>query len=339
MGYDEGDAAMVANMGALVEPITREEFMKKKKKVPPGLFAHNLMQKNAQTVEAQNAAAQGVLARMFEALQHNRNSPPHKSNLFSLAGSKKILSGSTEVFPGIVSPRSGVTRYNEKEYKDLKGDIKKLLGHSHSLLSETYASEMENILKSTEELGPILSQQSLSAPGPWEVADPDVSSFGAQLREVAKLIKISKTEQFVERSGFVTQMGRFDTHDDARDIVNENFNAIDVGLKSFVAEMKAQGVWDDVVVVAMSDFGRKLPSNGLGTDHAWGGNYFVLGGGVRGGQVIPTTPWEAVWHGVAQWMDVEDQFISDVVPNKDNFPKENIFTRWELFDEPPPTTA
>jgi len=146
--YDDGDAVMVANMGALVEPVTKEEFRKKKKRLPPGLFAHNLMQKNAQTVNAQNAAAQGVLARMFEALQ--RNSPPYKSNLFSLAGSKKILSGAKEVFPSIVSPNGGVTRYNEKEYEDLKGDITKLLGHSHSLLSETYASEMENILKSTE---------------------------------------------------------------------------------------------------------------------------------------------------------------------------------------------
>jgi len=335
--------------------------MKKKKKLPPGLFAHNLMQKNAQTVNAQNAAAQGVLARMSEALQNNRNSPPYKSNLFSLAGSKKILSGSAKVFPSIISPRNGVTRYNDEEYKDLKGDIKRLLGHSHSLLSETYASEMENILKSTEELGPILSNQPLSAPGPWKVANPDVSSFGAQLREVAKLIKISKTEQFVERSGFVTQMGRFDTHNDAREIVNQNFNAIDVALKSFVTEMKAQKVWDDVVVVAMSDFGRKLRFNGLGTDHAWGGNYFVLGGGIRGrqvlgefpsrlhgehnpldvrnGRVIPTTPWEAVWNGIAQWMDVEDHLISDVVPNKKNFPSKNIFTRGELFDESPPTAT
>ena len=75
----------------------------------------------------------------------------------------------------------------------------------------------------------------------------------------------------MQRSGYVTQMGRFDTHNDAREVVNENFNAINVGLKSFVNELKAQKVWDDVVVVAMSDFGRKLPPNGLGTDHAWGG--------------------------------------------------------------------
>ena len=44
----------------------------------------------------------------------------------------------------------------------------------------------------------MLSNQPLSAPEPWKVASPDVSNFGAQLREVAKLIKISKTEKFVE---------------------------------------------------------------------------------------------------------------------------------------------
>merc|ERR1711971_42526 len=134
--YDDGDAVMVANMGALVEPVTKEEFLKKKKRLPPGLFAHNLMQNNAQTVNAQSGAAQGVLARMFDALQHSQNSAPYKSNLFSLAGSKKILSGSRQVFPGIVSPKGGITRCNEKEYEDLKGDITKLLGPSHSLLSE-----------------------------------------------------------------------------------------------------------------------------------------------------------------------------------------------------------
>ena len=47
-------------------------------------------------------------------------------------------------------------------------------------------------------MGPVLSKQPLSASTPWETADPDVSSFSKQLREVAKLIAISKKEQFVE---------------------------------------------------------------------------------------------------------------------------------------------
>ena len=47
-------------------------------------------------------------------------------------------------------------------------------------------------------MGPILSDQPLSSETPWKLADPDVSAFGQQLREVAKLIKISKDEQFFE---------------------------------------------------------------------------------------------------------------------------------------------
>ena len=80
-----------------------------------------------------------------------------------------------------------------------------------------------------------------------------------------------------QRSGFVTQMGGFDTHNDYREIVNRNFKALNVGLKSFVNEMKAQEVWDDVVVVAVSDFGRKIRPNGRGTDHAWGGMGIPVG--------------------------------------------------------------
>ena len=57
---------------------------------------------------------------MFDALRRSQSSPPHKSNLFSLAGSKKILSGSKEVIPSIVSPRGGIARINSKDLKVLK---------------------------------------------------------------------------------------------------------------------------------------------------------------------------------------------------------------------------
>gem|GEM_PF-4146796 len=37
-----------------------------------------------------------------------------------------------------------------------------------------------------------------------------------------------------------------------------------------------------VTLFSASDFGRTLTSNGDGSDHAWGGNQFVMGGGVIG---------------------------------------------------------
>ena len=87
-------------------------------------------------------------------------------------------------------------------------------------------------------------------------------------------------------------------------------------------------MWDSVTVVTVSEFGRTLTSNGLGTDHAWGGHHAVLGGSVSGGKIlgnypldlaagptslnigrgrmIPTVPWEAIWHGISQWMGVTE---------------------------------
>ena len=72
-----------------------------------------------------------------------------------------------------------------------------------------------------------------------------------------------------ERGVFLTKTGGWDTHN-TFDLA-PRFTPINDALKSFKSEMQAQGIWDDVVVVTVSDFGRTLTSNGLGTD-VWGGN-------------------------------------------------------------------
>jgi uncharacterized protein (DUF1501 family) len=45
--------------------------------------------------------------------------------------------------------------------------------------------------------------------------------------------------------------------------------------------------WRDTVVIVVSEFGRTLRENGnRGTDHGHGTVYWVLGGSIRGGQVL-----------------------------------------------------
>ena len=68
-----------------------------------------------------------------------------------------------------------------------------------------------------------------------------------------------------ERAVFYTQLGSFDTHGTTD--ISPHMKKLDGALESFKKEMVAQGVWDDVVVVCASDFGRTLTSNGHGTDH------------------------------------------------------------------------
>eukprot|EP01052_Picozoa_sp_SAG31_P004100 SAG31_NODE_166_length_21670_cov_22.507719_18_plen_140_part_00 len=130
---------------------------------------------------------------------------------------------------------------------------------------------------------------------------------------------------------------------------------INNALEEFITEMKSQNLWDSIVLVSVSDFGRTLTSNGLGTDHAWGGNHFMLGGAVRGGRIhgqyptdlsdeselnlgrgrlLPTLPWEGMWHGIARWMGVEQDDFAEVLPNYANFVAgSTLLTEHQLFEE------
>ena len=127
---------------------------------------------------------------------------------------------------------------------------------------------------------------------------------------------------------------------------------VDAALESFEEEMKLQGLWGNVTVVQASEFGRTITSNGLGTDHAWGGNAFVAGGAVKGGQVhgrypddlseageeyvgrgrlVPTTPWEGLWQAVAEWFGVPDNAMAAVLPNAANFPPAMLLNASVVF--------
>ena len=97
-------------------------------------------------------------------------------------------------------------------------------------------------------------------------------------------------------------------------------------------EIKAQNVERRVTVVQGSEFGRTItPNSQLGSDHAWGGNYFAFGGDILGGKILgqypesfgvgaatnvgrgrilPTTSWDALWYGIAQWYVVLYPFHS-----------------------------
>jgi uncharacterized protein (DUF1501 family) len=45
----------------------------------------------------------------------------------------------------------------------------------------------------------------------------------------------------------------------------------------------------------------------------------------RNGRLIPTTPWESVWYGLAEWFGVPTSAMAEVLPNVGNFPLETMF--------------
>ncbi len=70
----------------------------------------------------------------------------------------------------------------------------------------------------------------------------------------------------------------FDTHDNVEVRLNDLFIDVNSALEAFANEMKAMNLWNNVTLIQTSDFARTLnPNGGDGTDHAWGGNYMMMG--------------------------------------------------------------
>jgi len=208
--------------------------------------------------------------------------------------------------------------------------ITNITSHRHgNAFAEEYTQQFAEAIHSSESLGAYLDNVTLKT---TYKAD---TGLAMQLHQVARLIAARK-ERKAERDFFFVQIGGFDTHTDLADTVYEKFEEIDGALRTFVAEVEAQGVFDKTVVVTQSDFGRTLSSNGAGTDHAWAGNHFILGGGIQGGKVyndfpkslaadneqdigrgrlIPRYPWESMMVPIAKWMGLEDSQQSAAFPN------------------------
>ncbi len=76
----------------------------------------------------------------------------------------------------------------------------------------------------------------------------------------------------------------FDTHVYQGDIHARLWSYTSDHIAAFLRDMDRLGRADDVVVMAFSEFGRRVAENtSLGTDHGTAGPAFILGKGVRGG--------------------------------------------------------
>ena len=374
--YNQGEAAFLTNLGTLVQPITKAEYSDRTIPKPPSLFAHNIQVRATQSLHAQDAVARGVLGRVVEALvqapvaaveqstsQIAPSPPPpapppvpaYRTGMYSLAGIKKMLDGS---MPANILSTTGAVRLND--FSTLKSPIGNLTGGKlGSAFGETFATMTESSIASMETLGTVLGGITLQSTrwtdtngdGRVTGADSSCSTICQQFQQVAKVISARAVLQ-EERQVFYLELGGFDTHNSALEQVQSKMDQTNVALTGFVDEMRQLGVWNNVTVITASDFARTYDSNGAGTDHAWGGQYMMLGGSVRGGTIhgefpisflstspvhigrgrlMPTLSWEAVWNGLADWFGVAPDRLTTIVPNRVNFPQDQLFTKDDLF--------
>lgn len=103
--------------------------------------------------------------------------------------------------------------------------------------------------------------------------------LGHSLKSVAELI-VSGVDAPVYK---VTQDG-FDSHVAQPGMHANALYHVGYNLASFSEAMKRAGVWDRMLVVTYSEFGRRIKENkGLGTDHGTASAHLVMGGNIRPG--------------------------------------------------------
>jgi uncharacterized protein (DUF1501 family) len=83
---------------------------------------------------------------------------------------------------------------------------------------------------------------------------------------------------------YVTNLGDFDTHQGQAARHQTLLEDLDAGLARFFASVEGAGVADKVIVVTLSEFGRRAQENGSGTDHGAASAHFIIGSKVVGGR-------------------------------------------------------
>tara|TARA_B100000315_G_scaffold258307_2_gene309964 strand:- start:1590 stop:2783 length:1194 start_codon:yes stop_codon:yes gene_type:complete len=87
----------------------------------------------------------------------------------------------------------------------------------------------------------------------------------------------------------VIESGGWDTHAGQHLLLTNKLKELNEGLEALQQHLGE--AWRETVIVVVSEFGRTVAANGTrGTDHGTGGLAFILGGSVKGGQIIGKWP-------------------------------------------------
>ena len=338
--FESGDAAFVANVGTLVQPgITKTGFFDGSAQLPVGLFSHSDQIEQWQTSLPDTRSGIGWAGRAADLL-NELNAHPNVSMNISLAGSNVWQTGNS-VFEYAITPDGAVGLANySKEWAQEYGTRQIRSAAVDGQLAMEYANVFQRTFAGSQRSALDAYDLFAAATGPDLPAGasfPD-SQLGRQLRMIARTIAGRGALGAVRQTFFVS-VGGWDHHDEVLNNQAAMLPIVSQAVGAFHNAMQLLGAQDDVTLFLASDFGRTLSSNGRGSDHAWGGNTFVVGGAVDGrkiygsypdlyadnpldlgrGRLIPTTSVDAYFAELALWLGVPRADLPLVLPNIGRF--------------------
>lgn len=352
--YEAGQAAILANVGPLVRPLTKAEY-NAGLAVPAKLFSHNDQASTWQSLSPEGARS-GWGGRMGDILMSANAQPVFTA--VSASGNAVFLSGASvsQYQVGVEGPvsASGMVGSNVFGSSTASSALRRAYTASSSdRLQAEYARVMQRGLAANATLQTALANVNVPAiPGTAIAQVNDVATtldklgLTRQLRMVLQIIAANQALG-MRRQVFMVQMGGFDTHANQMRDQPIQMAQIAQSINYFMTALNSMGLQNNVTLFTASDFGRTLLSNGDGSDHGWGSHHFVAGGAVRGGamygqfpstalgtsddigsgRLLPTIAVSQMAGSMAAWMGLSATEQLQVLPSLTNFSGQPAFMR------------
>jgi len=343
--------SFVANVGTLVQPITKAQFnawengQNAALPVPRALFSHSDQIEQWQTAVPQGMSQlSGWAGRASDILNSYYNTGSTSMSI-SLGGNNVFQVGNnTQQF--VITPsgalsfegNTGGANPNPLQLKNagLRGTLDE---HYTNLLTESFSQ-----LTKQSDAAQQLFQTQFDSPSAQlgstvDAYFPGNNYLATTLKAVVKTIKI-RSLLGLRRQTFFVSYGGWDHHGELLNTQAGMLSTLDAAIGAYQRALDSLNLANEVITFTASDFGRTLRSNGRGTDHAWGSNAMVFGGKVdggrifgnypdltldgpddvgRGGRLLPGTAADLYFAELLRWFGVSSGNMPYVLPNVANF--------------------
>jgi uncharacterized protein (DUF1501 family) len=331
--YNQGKAAVLANVGMLVQPITRAVYLTNNSAlVPSALFSHSDQSNQWQTGIPSGTGSSGWGGRITDLLQAQNSGaifPP-----MTATNSCELFCTGVQTFPATVPP-TGMATLSALSSASANAGMQQLLTFDNGVQlvqaangimtrGNTYANTLTGLLNGVN----------------LQTQFPAGNPLAAQLQTVARVMAV-RSQLGLNRQIFFCMLDGFDTHSAQMETQTPLLQQLSQGVLAFYKATQELGIDGNVTTFTASEFGRTLTPSGLdGSDHAWGNHHFIIGTGVQGGKfygnfpllapggsndantrgtLIPTTAVDQYGSTLAQWFGVPQGSLATVFPNIANF--------------------
>ena len=340
--FSSKELAVVANVGSLVQPLTRAQYQAASAPLPNNLFSHSDQQSQWQTSVAQGNSSTGWAGRVADYVESQKMNTSSFPVFFSVAGNALLGTGAATQ-PVAVAPGGTLQLLGFNSGAPSQGRYDALTSLLTTDSGLSLAQAANNTLANSIDDAANLSN-ALAKGTPLTTTFPN-TTLGQQLKQVAQIIQVA-SYLGMNRQIFFCSVGGFDTHGGELETHNALYPQVSQAIAAFYSATQELGVADSVTAFTESDFSRTFqPTTTDGSDHAWGSHHLVIGGAVQGGQIygafpvfelggpndtdtrgrwIPTTAIDQYGATLASWFGIPDSALPTVFPNFPNFGSQKL---------------